>query len=218
MIRSFDAIILDFDGTIVDTEWSEYSTVRDEYRRLGHDYPLEQFQARVGRADGGHWSDGLVRVAGPQPDLDAIIERRRQAHHELIERTEVRDGIVELLDRADRRSTALAVASSSPSVWVERHLERRDLLPRFEVVATRDLVDRGKPWPDVFLEAASRLAVDPKRCLVVEDSHNGVVAAKAAGMTCVAVPNPVTEGTDLSSADLILGSLADLPWADFGLG
>ena len=67
--------------------------------------------------------------------------------------------------------------------------------------------------------AASRLlAVRPERCLVVEDSHNGVAAAKAAGMVCVAVPNPVTEGSDLSQADLVLESLAELPWTDFGLG
>ena len=110
------------------------------------------------------------------------------------------------------------MASSSPSVWVERHLGGRGLLPRFQVVATSDLVERGKPWPDVFLEAATRLAVEPGRCLVIEDSHNGVTAAKAAGMICVAVPNPVTEGTDLSGADLVLDSVADLPWADFGLG
>lgn len=218
MAQSFDAIILDFDGTIVDTEWSEYVTVLAEYQRLGHDYPLERFQARVGRADGGHWSEELVAVAGPQPDLDIIVERRRQAHHDLIEQADVRAGIVDLLDRADERALPLAVASSSPMVWVERHLDRRGLLPRFEVVATRDLVDRAKPWPDVFLEAARRLTVDPGRCLVVEDSHNGVAAAKAAGMTCVAVPNPVTEATDLSAADLILGSLSDLPWSDFGLG
>lgn len=218
MIRTFDAFILDFDGTIVDTEWSEYQTVRDEYRRLGHDYPLQRFQARVGRADGAHWSDGLVEVAGPQPDLEDIVARRRQAHRDLIEATEVRAGIIELLDRADRRGKALAVASSSPSSWVEGHLDRRGLLPRFQVVATKDQVEHGKPWPDVFLAAADRLSVAPDRCLVVEDSPNGVAAAKAAGMTCVAVPNPVTEGTDLSSADLVLGSLAELPWADFDLG
>ncbi|MEL6985852.1 MAG: HAD family phosphatase [Actinomycetota bacterium] len=218
MVRTFDAVILDFDGTIVDTEWSEYQTVRDEYRRLGHDYPLESFQARVGRADGEHWSEGLVRAAGPQEDLEAIVARRRQAHADLIEATEVRAGIVELLDRADRRGTALAVASSSPSFWVEGHLERRGLLPRFQVVATKDLVERGKPWPDVFLAAADRLSIDPGRCLVVEDSPNGVAAAKAAGMTCVAVPNPITEGTDLSSADLVLNSLDELPWPEFDLG
>lgn len=214
----FDAVILDFDGTIVDTEWSEYLTVRDEYLRHGHDYPLERFQARVGRADGRHWTEDLLELTGPRPDLDEIIERRRAAHHRMIEATELRAGIVELLDRADRTDKALAVASSSPSVWVERHLGRRGLLPRFRFIATSDLVERGKPWPDLFLKAAGQLDVEPARCLVIEDSHNGVAAAKEAGMTCVAVPNPVTEGTDLSAADLVIASLTDLPWADFGLG
>ena len=218
MVRGIDAVILDFDGTIVDTEWSEYVTVRNEYRRHGHDYPLERFQARVGRTDGRHWSEELIEVTGPRPDLEEIVARRRQAHHDLIDATELRPGVRDLIGRAERRGKGLAVASSSPMVWVERHLGRRGLLARFPVIATGDQVERGKPWPDVFVTAAERLAVDPGRCLVIEDSHNGVTAAKAAGMVCVAVPNPVTEGTDLSAADLLVGSLAELPWAEFGLG
>lgn len=217
MTKPFDAVILDFDGTIIDTEWSEYVTVRAEFHRHGHDYPLAEFQARVGRADGRHWSEELVDRIGPREDLDEIVARRRRAHHDLIAAAEIRPGILELLERAERVAAALAVASSSPSSWVERHLEHRGLRHRFEVVATRDLVERAKPWPDVFLTAAERLGVDPARCLVVEDSPNGVTAAKAAGMTCVAVPNPVTEGTDLSAADLVLDSLAELPWSSFGL-
>jgi HAD superfamily hydrolase (TIGR01509 family) len=211
------AVILDFDGTIIDTEWSEYVTVQAEFRRHGHDYPLAAFQAGVGRADGRHWSDHLVDVIGPRDDLEQIVARRRRAHHDLIATTEIRPGVLELLDRAERAAKALAVASSSPATWVERHLGQRDLLARFQVIATRDLVERAKPWPDLFLVAAHRLGVDPGQCLVIEDSHHGVTAAKAAGMTCVAVPNPVTEGTDLTAADLVIDSLAELPWSDFGL-
>lgn len=211
------AIIFDFDGTIIDTESSEFVTVQEVFRRHGHDYSLTSFQEIIGRADGRHWADVLQDRTGPLDDIDEIRSRRGQAHHELIARSEVRPGVMELMARAEQRDRALAVASSSPTWWVEKHLTDRQLAHRFRVIATRDHVERAKPWPDVFLVAAERLEVEPEACLVVEDSHHGVAAAKAAGMVCVAVPNPVTESSDLSAADLVLDSLADLPYADFGL-
>lgn len=211
------AIIFDFDGTIIDTEWSQFSTVQDEFRAHGHEYDLESFREGVGRADGRHWSDVLQDLTGPRSDIEQIRSRRLKAHHDLIAETEIRPGVIELMTRAERFGRSLAVASSSPISWVERHLTDRGLVDRFQFIATRDLVERAKPWPDVFLAAAEGLQVDPGRCLVIEDSHNGVQAAKAAGMQCVAVPNPVTVTSDLSAADLVLDSLADLPYEQFDL-
>ncbi|MGI9599304.1 MAG: HAD family hydrolase [Acidimicrobiales bacterium] len=211
------AIIFDFDGTIIDTEWSQFATVQHEFRNHGHDYDIESFRAMAGRADGPHWADVLQDLIGPRADIEAIRSRRLKAHHDLIAETEIRPGVVELMAQAELRDRPLAVASSSPSSWVERHLSDRGLIDRFQFIATRDLVDRAKPWPDVFLAAAEGIQVDPSRCLVIEDSHNGVAAAKAAGMMCVAVPNPVTATTDLSAADLVLESLAELPYERFDL-
>lgn len=218
MISPIAAVILDFDGTVLDTEWTEYTTIRGEFERLGHPYPLEAFREGVGRGDNRHWTEHLIELTGPLPDLDHIRSRRRQRNDELNAASALRPGVLDLMERAQRRSLPLAIASSSPASWVEGHLDARHLLGRFDAVATGDRVERTKPWPDVFLEASRLLSVRPDRCLVVEDSHNGVAAAKAAGMICVAVPNPVTEGSDLSGADLVLESLADLPWGDFGLG
>lgn len=218
MGSTFAGVILDFDGTILDTEWSEYVTVRDEFRRHGHDYPLEVHRAGVGRADNRHWAEVLVELTGPLPDLQVVKDRRRAAHRAMIEATDVRPGIVELIGRANGSAKGLAVASSSPIDWVDPHLRRLDLRSSFQHVATGDAVERAKPWPDVFLLAAGRLGLRPEQCLAIEDSENGVAAAKTAGMTCVAVPNAVTEGGDFSAADLVLDSLADLPWTRFGLG
>lgn len=211
------AIIFDFDGTILDTESTQFSTVREEFNRHGHEYELADFQHTIGRADQRHWSEVLQDKTGPLDNIEEIKARRMAAHHELIETSPLRDGVLPLIERAAERAKNLAVASSSPSSWVEGHLAARSLLERFSVVATRDHVAQAKPWPDVFLHAAERLGTDPRACMVIEDSANGVAAAKAAGMFCVAVPNPITSSSDFSGADLILDSLNDLPFARFGL-
>lgn len=211
------AIIFDFDGTIIDTESTQFSTVQDEFRRHGLEYDLDAFRAVVGRADGRHWSDELQDIIGAQANIEEIKSRRMQAHHDLIKTTELRPGVTDLMTRAERLDRTLAVASSSPSSWVERHLTDRGLVDRFRHIATRDHVERAKPWPDVFLAAADAIEIDPSQCLVIEDSHNGVVAAKAAGMTVVAVPNQITANSDFSQADLLIDSLADLPYGEFGL-
>lgn len=211
------AVIFDFDGTILDTEWSEFSSVRDEYRRHGLDYRLEDFVGRVGRADNPHWSLELQERLGRPIDLETITERRRLDHAERIAATELRPGVAELVDRLHGADVPIGVASSSPSSWVERHLNERGLIDRFGTITTRDHVERGKPWPDLFLTAAERLDVAPEQCLAIEDSFHGVTAALAAGMRCVAFPNPVTVHSDLSQAELILDSLHDLPHERFGL-
>jgi putative hydrolase of the HAD superfamily len=207
----FSAVIFDFDGTIIDTEWSQFVTVQAEFQRHGVEYDLANFRAGAGRADNRHWSDVLQDMIGRRDDIDEITDRRLKAHHELIDASDLRPGVTELMTAADRSGRTLAVASSSPSSWVEGHLTNRGLLDRFRFVATRDHVPRGKPWPDVFLAAAAGIETDPAQCLAIEDSANGVAAAKAAGMQVVAVPNPVTAGSDFSAADLVLDSLAEFP-------
>jgi HAD superfamily hydrolase (TIGR01509 family) len=214
---AIDAVIFDFDGTILDTELSEFTTVSEVFARFGHEYPIDHHRSLVGRADHPHWSDALQALTGPLDNIEQLRADKLDAHHAYIADLDIRPGVVELIDRATAARRRLAVASSSPLSWVSKHLDDRGLSHHFPVVATRDIVAQAKPWPDVFLAASQQLDVDPARCLVVEDSVAGVTAAKAAGMVCVAVPNPITEASDFSQADLVLGSLADLPYDQFGL-
>jgi HAD superfamily hydrolase (TIGR01509 family) len=107
----------------------------------------------------------------------------------------------------------LGIASSSRHRWVDGHLERLGL-EGFECVRCRDDVERAKPFPDLYLAVCACLGVEPERAVALEDSANGIAAAKAAGLRCVAVPNPMTVDLDLSAADLRLASLADLSVAD----
>jgi beta-phosphoglucomutase-like phosphatase (HAD superfamily) len=108
----------------------------------------------------------------------------------------------------------LAVASSSRRAWVEGHLERLGLLSYFQVIRTKEDVALTKPDPALFLRAAEGLGVPPRETIVLEDSQNGVRAARFAGAFTVAVPNALTRHLDLSQANLLLESLGDLPLWD----
>jgi HAD superfamily hydrolase (TIGR01509 family) len=139
-----------------------------------------------------------------------VRSRRLEKHHALILREAIRPGVEAVLDQAGALDIPSAVASSSTAEWVEGHLERLGVLDRFARVLTRDHVEHAKPWPDLYLAAVEALGVEPSGTVAFEDSHNGCVAAKAAGLVCVIVPNDITRSQDFSGADLVVGSLADV--------
>ncbi|MEM7141555.1 MAG: HAD-IA family hydrolase [Actinomycetota bacterium] len=210
------AIVFDFDGTIADTEWPIYDVAREAHEAHGLELPLSAWVETIGRADNMTLAQALRARLGRAPDaeiLDAATARRTRWNEEMA----MNPGVDRVIDAARRADVPLAVASSSPTAWVEPHLERLGLLGHFVAVRTRDHVDRGKPAPDLFLSAAAALDVDPAGCVAIEDSKHGCASAKAAGMTCVVVPNRITVLDQPSDADLILESLADFPYARFGL-
>ena len=109
---------------------------------------------------------------------------------------------------------SLAVASTSSRKWVHGHLDRIALLDSFSHLACGDEVEQVKPAPDLYWLALQRLGKDPSQAIAIEDSPNGIAAAKAAGLFCIAVPNPLTARLDMSAADMRLASLAELPLAE----
>jgi HAD superfamily hydrolase (TIGR01509 family) len=163
-------------------------------------------------ANSRQWSGTMRERLGldePEPQIeraivDAVVERYRREGAPLI------PGAVEAVRRV-ALAWPTAVASSAHRAVIDAALRATGLAGVFQVVVSSDEVERGKPAPDVYLEAARRLAVEPPRCLVVEDSLNGVKAAKAAGMTCVLVPNrtipPAPGAAEL--ADVVLDRLAE---------
>ncbi|MDP9334972.1 MAG: HAD-IA family hydrolase, partial [Actinomycetota bacterium] len=152
----------------------------------------------------------LIRTRATRPfDEDAMHARRRVRRDELLTRETTRPGVHQWLDDADALGLALAIASSSPLEWVEPHLERLGLRHRFVALGCYADGVAAKPAPDTYLAACAALGVEPGVALAIEDSPHGVAAAKAAGLLCIAVPHQITEGLDLSRADLRLSSLAD---------
>ncbi|WP_216914236.1 HAD family hydrolase [Nocardia noduli] len=205
------AMIFDFDGLILDTETPEFTAWQEVY--AAHGATLEQqIWAQVIGTTESSWDpwlhlEGLI---GYPVDRETLRAGRQARHHALIAAEVSRPGIESWLDEASDLGLAVGLASSSSREWVTTHLHRLGLLDRFAVIATGDRVRRTKPDPAVYLLALAELGVDAAEAIAVEDSANGIAAAKAAGLVCVAIPNPMTACLDLSRADLVLDSPADM--------
>jgi HAD superfamily hydrolase (TIGR01509 family) len=143
-----------------------------------------------------------------------VLDRRIGRRTELVLANNLLPGVVEHLDAAKASGFTVGVASSSTREWVSGHLARLGILDRFDCVRCRDDVTNVKPEPDLYLAVLECLGVGASDAIAIEDSPNGVLAAKRAGMRCVAIPNAITARLDLSQADLVLGSLAELTLAE----
>ena len=204
------ALLLDFDGTVLDTESTVLASWAEEYAAHGLPFDRASWCARVGVFSEDEPYAELAALVGEGFDAAQAHRRRRAREDELVLGLPVKDGVQELLDGAAARGVPVAVVSSSPYAWVGGHLERLGLLGLVETVVTRGDAPRPKPAPDLYLEALRRLGARAEDALAVEDSAPGVTAARAAGVRVVAVPNEITAGQDFSTADLVLPSLAGL--------
>ena len=208
---TFKAVLFDFDGVLVDTEWAIYDAWHRTFRENGHPLPLEVYTQCIG-SDFNTWSpkthlEELTGAAFDWHDLDS--KRQRQIEADLAGEGPM-PGAVELLKTLASRGIPCAVVSSSSHHWVDGWLERLDLRKHFDEVVCRGDAPRIKPAPDLYQEAAKRFGLEPAECLVIEDSLNGVKAAIAAGMPVWAVPNRVTAGLDFSLADAVLADLSEV--------
>jgi HAD superfamily hydrolase (TIGR01509 family) len=204
------AVIFDMDGLLIDSE-----QVWDDVREaLAHER-------------GGRWHPGaqreLMGMSSPEwsrymHDTIGLSESPEEINRIVVERMVERyadgppwiDGALEAV-RATAGLFTLGLASSSNRELIDLALEAGGIASLFRATVSSEEVPRGKPAPDVYLEAARRLGVEPGACVAIEDSHNGIRAAKAAGMTCIAVPNPLfPPGDAVAEADVVLGSLAEL--------
>jgi putative hydrolase of the HAD superfamily len=205
-------LLFDFDGLLVDTETPSMASWQELYREHGHELPLEQWVTLVGTIGApfdpyGH----LEELAGPL-DRETVLERRRTYELSLTDIEELRPGVLDYLEEADRLGLKKAIVSSSTNDWIHRHLARLERAEHFDLVVAADHdTARAKPAPTLYLEALERLELAPAEAIAFEDSPNGIKAATAAGIFCVAIPNSVTVTLDFDEADLVLDSLAELP-------
>ena len=206
-----EAIVFDFDGLIVDTETPEFDAWQEVFALYGATLEMDVWESSVGRE---HRQfdiyQHLARLSGQTIDPAVVRPLMRRRYLELIERNPVLPGVEDYLRSAQAMGLKLAVASSSTPGWASGHLEKRGLLRHFEFVLSAGDVRNGKPDPELYTLAVERLGVCPENALAIEDSLNGLTAAKAAGLHCVVVPNPMTKGMALDAADMRLRALSDL--------
>jgi HAD superfamily hydrolase (TIGR01509 family) len=205
------AVVFDLDGVIVDSE-QVWDDVRERYtRESGGTYTDRATRDMMGMSS-VEWSRYMaetLHVPGTPEEINAAVVARMLERYG--EAPPLIDGAVDAVRRIGAR-WPLAVASSSNPELIEVVLRVSGLAPLFRAVVSSQEVPRGKPAPDVYLEAARRLGVDAGRCAAVEDSHNGIRSAKAAGMRVVAVPNAHFPPDDeaLAQADVVLRSIDEL--------
>ena len=204
------AIVFDFDGLILDTEEPIYRSWLEVYEAHGEDLPFERWVQTVGSTDTVFHPQHHLEEKLGRPLTQEVLDRRKDRRTALILAKPVLPGVVQRLDEAREMGLKLGVASSSRQDWVRGHLQRLGILDRFDCLRCRDDVANAKPEPDLYLAVLDCLHVSAEEAIAIEDSPNGVVAAKHAGMRCIAIPNSITARLDLSHADLILKSLAEL--------
>lgn len=206
------AIIFDFDGLIVDTEEPIFRAWQRIYRERGAELPLEQWLTIIGTSSGPFDPISyLGERTGVKLDRAELKALERLYYREATTMQELLPGVRRYLDEAVELHLKTAIASSSRRPWIEEHLERFKIANRFDAILSRDDVGRPKPDPDLYLAALAALGAASDEAVALEDSSNGIKAAKAAGIYCVAVPNSMTASMDLSLADLRLASLEEMP-------
>lgn len=211
----FDALVFDLDGVVVDTERLVHQAWTELFHEHGCSFSAAEWAMAIGTDHGFAPYEALLARSRLEPPSFEEVERRVESlvRAELIQSGPL-PGVLDWLAEADELGLATALASSSPADWAERRLRDVGLLERFPVRATRSATLPAKPQPHLYLEACRRAGVAPTRALAIEDSVNGLSAAVAAGLTCVAVPGPLTAHLDFAPAALVMGSLEDASLGD----
>jgi HAD superfamily hydrolase (TIGR01509 family) len=209
MIR---ALIFDFDGLIVDTEGPVFQSWRELYQQFGCVLELDTWAGYIGMTPGSiDLYVPLEACLGYPVDRPTLEPQRKKRELELIAEQPVRPGVLTYLEGARQLGLKIGLASSSPCAWVTGHLERIDLLQFFDVIRAADDVAYAKPDPGLYLDVLHHLGLQPDQAIAIEDSPNGILAARRAGLYCLAVPNPLTRQLSLDQANLRIESLSELP-------
>lgn len=210
--QNIKAVIFDMDGVLVNSEPFYVEVEQKNFRQLGLSVSEEEHQTYQGTATDRMWQ--LIKekhgVSHPVEELVKMTNALVTPYFQSLEKIDPMPGVEKLIKKLKDNGMPLALASSSYSDVIQIILQKTKLKKYFEVVVDSQMAGSSKPEPDIFLLSANKLDVEPKNCLVIEDSTNGIAAAKAAGMFCVAFAGPGSELQDQSQADLIISDFEEL--------
>lgn len=205
------AVLFDFDGVILDTEWPIYQTYVDLFAEEGQEIPIATYVQCIG-SNFDTWSPEkyLESLTGKQYDWASINPMRQKKILEALRKPVALPGVHALFEQLKCADTPIAVVSSSSHSWVDGWLDKLNLAHYCRTTVCRGDAPRIKPAPDLYLEAARQLNIAPHDCLVIEDSMNGILSAREAGCQSIAVPSRLTSVLDFSIADRVIHSLTEL--------
>jgi len=211
------ALIFDFDGLILDTETPEVLVWQSIYRDHGFELPIEEWEKTIGGYGISNFdaAEHLAQLASGGLDPASLRARYRREADQIIQASPMMPGVTDMIEQAKHAGMDIAIGSSSPHAWVDPHIKRLGIFHHFDHVICADDVEPGrtKPNPDIYLKALNQLKVRNDEAMVFEDSPNGVLAARRAGIFVVAVPNPLTARMGVTG-DLTVSSLSDLSLQD----
>jgi beta-phosphoglucomutase family hydrolase len=205
------AVIFDMDGLLVNSEPIHYKAWNKTLKAYGIEFSYKSFLSYVGQSNESLVKDQITANKGKQTKItdsvEEVIKIKSNNYIELIDEIELMPDVMTTVKELSHRYP-LAVASSSYTKEVTEILLQRGIADFFKIIIGGDMVIEKKPHPEIYLEAAKLLGVHPNECLALEDSISGIMAAKAAGMHIVAVPNEYTKKHDFSIADKIIDNIS----------
>jgi len=209
MIRT---VIFDMDGVLVDTEPLHHDAFFRHFAELGIKMTAEEYATFLGSSTRNVYQQ-LKQEFNLTEDVETLVGRKREHFGKAFDAStelELLPGARALIEDLHRAGVPLQLASSASKETIARVFERFGLYPYFDHLVSGEDFPRSKPDPAIFLHAAQLAGIAPAECLVIEDSANGVAAAKAAGMYCVGYRSEHSEGQDLHQADRVVSHLGQL--------
>jgi HAD superfamily hydrolase (TIGR01509 family) len=209
-LRGVRAIVFDMDGVLIDSEPLHLLAYQRFLADFGLTFLEEDNHNFLGMKDVDCAKHLLERHKLDITALEFVAKKEAVLHTLFLEQLKIQPGVLKTLEHAQRLNIPSAIASSATMPTIELVVEITGTRKYFRHLCSGDEVPNGKPAPDVFLLAAERLSAKPSECLVIEDTFNGVCAAKAAGMMCIAIPCQATRHQDFAHADLVLNSMDEV--------
>lgn len=210
-MKNIKAVLFDMDGLMVDSEPFHLKAFNEELQKYGK-YITEEENAKLymGMSPSDESKDMVKRYDLPILAEELALAKQNNFRHFLAQEVNPQPGLLKLLQDLSQSGFKIAFASGSVKENIETVINKFQIGSLIDAYCSTQEVEKGKPAPDVYLLAAQRIGIKPDECLVLEDAPKGVEAAKAAGMTCFAIPSGSTKGLDFSLADKVLNSLSEV--------
>ena len=205
-------IVFDFDGLILDTETPELESWQFIYKEYGIPFPTKEYIKNIGSVfDDNSPIQYLIEKLGSKKIPQSKIQQKFiELKSHLFEKEPFLPGVLGYLKEASSLGLRIGLASSSDSTWINYHVNRLGLRDYFYCILTKDDVIKVKPFPEIYLLSLLKLGLNNSEVIVLQDSLNGISAAKSAQLFTIAIPNQTTISLNFEKADIVLGSLSDI--------